>query len=100
MAMGRTLRVLARVAGRVLSCRSAFGEALLGSVAGLLVGCVLPLCLFCAWLLGVDSPTLCWAAAIGVAALPITTGAVVGSGWKAKPAADGPKGRQHRSLTR
>ena len=78
----------AAVLDRGLRDRSAFGKALLGAVAGLLAGCVLPLCLFCAWLLGVNSPTQCWAAAIGFSALPSTTGAVVGSGWKAKPNAE------------
>jgi hypothetical protein len=71
----------AAITQRVLGRRGSFPKALPGAVAGLLVGCLLPLCL---WRLEVDLPTKWWVVAVASAAVPIIAGAVIGSGWKAK----------------
>ncbi len=85
--VGATLRAAAgsSAASRVMRQTSSLPKALLGAVAGLVVGCISPLCVWC---LHPDLPTRWWVVAIASASIPITAGAVIGSGWKAKPATE------------
>jgi len=80
----------ATVVQKVLRQRSSFWKALLGTVAGLLVG-VTPtaLCLWTLYEQGVWHDRL-WPflAAIAVVCATVVAGGVIGSGWKAKPAAE------------
>jgi hypothetical protein len=80
----------ATIMQKVLRHRSSFWRALLGAVAGLLVG-VLPMAL-CLWTLheqGVwHDGWWPFFVAIAVVCVAVIAGAVIGSGWKAKPAAE------------
>jgi hypothetical protein len=62
--------------------RGSFWRALLGAVTGLLAGVFV---IYCLWRLDVDMAAEWWGLAVaGISAL-MTAGAVIGSGWKAKP---------------
>ena len=73
----------ATIAQKALRQRSSFWRALLGAVVGLLAGVFV---IYCLWRLDLKMAAECWEAAIAGISLPITAGAVLGSGWKAKAA--------------
>ena len=78
----------ATVVQKVLRQRSSFWKALLGAAVGLLVG-VLPtaLCLWTLYVLGVwHNGWWPFFVAIAVVLAATVAGAVIGSGWNAKPA--------------
>jgi len=71
----------ATIMQRVLSRKSSFWRALLGAVTGLLAGAFV---IYCLWRFDVDMAAEWWGLAIAGVSAPITAGAVIGSGWKAK----------------
>ena len=70
---------------KALRQRSSFWRALLGAVVGLLAGVFV---IYCLWRLDLKMAAECWEAAVAGISLPIMAGAVLGSGWKAKPAGE------------
>ena len=79
----------ATIMQKVLRQKSSFWKALLGSFLGLLVGWLLslPVCFVLYHLIGSHLEGTVEFVAVGLSVcIPMVAGAVIGSGWKAKPA--------------